>query len=142
MTTMQLATANHGPSVISPDASLEAVEQEITTLAAHLNAATYRFLTLIADFDRRCGWDGFGIRSCAHWLNWKCGIGLVAGREKLRVAHALEHLPRISDAMRRGTLSYAKVRAMTRVATADNEEFLLTIAQNGTATHLERVVQH
>ncbi len=82
------------------------------------------------------------MRTCAHWLNWKCGIGLVAAREKLRVAHALEHLPLNSQAMRCGALSYAKVRAMTRVATPENEEFLLTIAHNGTASHVETVVQH
>ena len=66
---------------IDPRAVSE-LEAEITTLAAHLNAASYRFLVLSADFDRREGWGGFGIRSCAHWLNWKCGLGLTAAREK------------------------------------------------------------
>jgi hypothetical protein len=122
--------------------SVEDLEAEITTLAAHLNAATYRFLALIADFDRREGWGGWGVRSCAHWLSWKCSLGLCAAREKLRVAHALECLPLIADAMQRGTLSYAKVRAMTRIATKDNERFLLTIAENGTATHVETTVRH
>lgn len=46
---------------------------QITLLAAQINAATYRFLKLVAEFDRRCGWSGAGVRSCAHWLNWKCG---------------------------------------------------------------------
>jgi hypothetical protein len=32
-------------------------------------------------------------QSCAHWLNWQCGLALGAAREKLRVAHALEQLP-------------------------------------------------
>ena len=41
---------------------------EIATLAAHLHAATYRLLTLIADFDRLRGWRPGGHRSCAHWL--------------------------------------------------------------------------
>ena len=27
--------------------------------------------------------------SCAHWLNIYCGIGMVAAREKVRVAHAI-----------------------------------------------------
>jgi hypothetical protein len=68
---------------------VDALEREITTLAAHINAATYRLLRLIAEFDRREGWTGWGILSCAHWLNWKCGIGLNAAREKVRVAGAL-----------------------------------------------------
>jgi hypothetical protein len=136
--TALVATAHF--RIVQP--TVEELEVEITTLAAHLNAATYRFLVLIADFDRRGGWSGWGVRSCAHWLNWKCGVGLVAAREKLRVAHALETLPLIAQAMERGTLSYAKVRAMTRIADQENERFLLTIAENGTAVHVETIVRH
>ncbi len=66
---------------------------------------------------------------------------MVAAREKIRVARALEALPGISDAMRSGVLSYSKVRAMTRIATPANEPALLAIALNGTATHVERVSQ-
>jgi hypothetical protein len=122
--------------------TIEQLEAEITTLGAHLNAGTYRFLVLIGEFDQREGWGGWGIRSCAHWLNWKCGLGLGAAREQLRVAGALRSLPRISEAMRAGRLSYTKVRAMTRVATAENEHVLLKIAENGTASHIETVVRH
>lgn len=136
---MSNASDTHGDATaLSP----EALEAEITTLAAHLNAGTFRFLALIADFDTREGWGGWGIRSCAHWLNWKCGIGLNAAREQLRVAHALRCLPHVSEAMRQGRLSYTKVRAITRVATADNEQCLLAIARNGTASHVETVVRH
>jgi hypothetical protein len=89
---------------------------EITTLAGHLNAANARMLALIAELDRRKGWAEWGVKSCAHWLNWKCGIDLGAAREKVRVARALELLPEITAAMAEGRISYAKVRAMTRVA--------------------------
>jgi hypothetical protein len=122
--------------------TIQELEAEITTLGAHLNAGTHRFLILIGEFDRREGWGGWGIRSCAHWLNWKCGLGLGAAREQLRVASALPHLPGISDAMRSGRLSYTKVRAMTRIATPENECALLSIAENGTASHIETVVRH
>jgi len=121
--------------------SLEVLELELTTLAGHLNAGNYRFLRLLGEFDRREGYAGFGIASCAHWLSWKCSIGLVAAREKVRVARALETLPLISEAMRVGKLSYCKARAITRVATAENESLLLSIAENGTVTHVERTVR-
>jgi Domain of unknown function (DUF222) len=96
--------------------SLANLRDEITTLAGHLNAANHRFLMLIAEFDRREGWTDGSTHSCAHWLNWKCGIALGAAREKVRVAHALQDLPRISAAMECGQLSYSKVRELTRVA--------------------------
>jgi hypothetical protein len=117
------------------------IENEITELAAHIHAATYRLLELIREFDEREGWGGPGLRSCAHWLNWKIGLSIGAAREKVRVAHALKGLPRTSDAFRRGTISFSKVRAMTRVATPENERYLLMIARHGTASHMERLVR-
>ncbi len=115
--------------------------EQITTLAGHLNAANARFLALIAELDRRRGWAEWGVKSCAHWLNWKCGFGLGSAREKLRVAHGLTKLPRIATAMAEGRLSYAKVRELTRVATPDNEDYLLNIALHGTASHVEELVR-
>ena len=114
---------------------------EITTLAGHLNAAQARFLALIAELDRRQGWAEWGVKSMAHWLNWKCSISLGAAREKVRVARALESLPKVAAAMADGRLSYFKVREMTRVADASNEDYLLNIALCGTASHVERVAR-
>ena len=106
-----------------------------------MNAASYRWLMLIAEFDRREGWADGSTPSCAHWLGWKCGIDAGAAREKVRVARALEGLPLISAAMARGALSYSKVRALTRVATAETEDTLLMIALYGTANHVETLVR-
>ena len=114
---------------------------EITTLAGHLNAGNARFLSLIAELDRRRGWAEWGVKSCAHWLNWKCGITLGAAREKVRAARALDGLPRIAAEMTAGRLSYFKVRELTRVATPANEDYLLNIALHGTASHVESVVR-
>jgi Domain of unknown function (DUF222)/HNH endonuclease len=127
-----------------PFASLsnDELEDQITELTGHLNAANYRWLMLIAEFDQRCGWGGAKIHSCAHWLNYKCGLNLGAAREKVRVAHALISLPKISASMARGELSYSKVRALTRVADEITEEPLLNIALHGTAHHVETLVRH
>jgi hypothetical protein len=120
---------------------LDQLEAEITELAGHFNAAEHRWLTLVAEFDRRNGWSDGACHSCAHWLNFKCGLALGAAREKVRVAHALETLPKIAGAMSRGELSYSKARALTRIATAEIEDYLLSIALHGTAEHVERLVQ-
>jgi hypothetical protein len=122
-------------------AATEVLESQITELAAHIHAATYRLLTLIRELDHREAWADQGLRSCAHWLNWKCGTGLGAGREKVRVAKALEPLPKISQAFSEGIISYSKVRAMTRIATPENETDLLNVALHGTAAHVEKLVR-
>jgi hypothetical protein len=130
------------PSPITPpdDAELERLGDEIAELAAHVHAATYHLLVRLHEFDERCGWSG-GFKSCAHWLSWRTGIAPGAAREKVRVARALVRLPLLSEAMRRGELSFAKVRAATRVATLDNEQHLLELGRHGTAAHMEKVVR-
>ena len=122
-------------------ATLAALEAQITELAGQLNAAEYRWLLLIAEFDRLEGWSDGRLRSCAHWLNFKCGLNLGAAREKVRVAHALAGLPKIAAAMARGELSYSKVRAVSRVACEATEETFLMIALHGTAHHVEKLVR-
>jgi len=49
--------------------SMQELRAQITELAGHLNAAHYRWLLLIAEFDRREGWSDGSTQSCAHWLN-------------------------------------------------------------------------
>jgi hypothetical protein len=95
---------------------------------------------MLRDFDEQGGWNG-GFRSCAHWLHWRAGIDLGAAREKVRVARALAALPLVSESMRRGEVSYAKVRALTRIATSATEEELLHFARAGTASHVEKLVR-
>ena len=119
----------------------EALGNRISELSAHLNAAKAQLLELIAEFDACGGWADEGCLTCAHWLNWKCGVSTTAAREQVRVARALRELPQIHDAFARGVISYSKVRAMTRVATPDSEEYLLMLAEHGTAAHIERIVR-
>ena len=128
-----LATPNH-------TAELDRLGDQIAELSAHLEAATARLLDLIREFDARGGWNT-GFRSCAAWLSWRIGLDLGAARERVRVARALETLPLLAEALARGELSYAKVRAITRVATPETEERLLGVGRAGTAAHVERIVR-
>jgi len=121
-------------------AELERLGDEIAELSAHLDAATARLLDLIREFDVRGGWNN-GFRSCAAWLSWRVGFAPGAAREHVRVARALGTLPRLSHALARGELSYAKVRELTRVATPETEERLLAVGRAGTAEHVERIVR-
>ncbi|MGH7353322.1 MAG: DUF222 domain-containing protein [Candidatus Rokuibacteriota bacterium] len=135
-----VSQALHVLATPQPVAELERLGEEIAELSAHLDAATARLLDLIRDFDERGGW-GHGFRSCAAWLSWRVGLDPGAAREKVRVARALGTLPLLAQALARGELSYAKVRALTRVATPETEERLLAVGRAGTAEHVERIVR-
>jgi len=137
---VQTATVTSLSDTQSPLSEAEQLGEQITELCSYIYAAESRLLTLIREFDDRQYWAKLGFHSCAHWLNFKCGIGMNAAREKVRVAKALGALPKIDKGFSRGELSYSKVRAMTRIANEASEDYLLMIAKHGTAHHVEKLV--
>ena len=72
------------------------------------DALHYRAMKLLAEFDRRSGWEDTGFSSTAEWLAWRIGIKPGAARERLRTALALEQLPLTAQAMKNGELSFTK----------------------------------
>jgi hypothetical protein len=119
--------------------SVEELGQEIAELALHIDAATHRLLECVRRFDEEKGWAEEGAVSCAHWLAWRIGLDPTTAREKVRVARALGTLPAIDGALKVGKLSYAKVRALTRIATPASEATLLELALVATGAELERL---
>ena len=91
---------------------LEQLEAEITELAGNLAAAECRWLLLIAEYDRRGGYEEWGCRTCAQWLSWHCGLDIRAAQERVR-SSALEEAAADHAEFGAGKLSYSKVRAMT-----------------------------
>src|SRR3982751_6334751 len=118
---------------------LESLGESIAEQAANLDAAMHRLLTDLRRFDAGGGWYQQGAMTCAHWLSWRVGWELATAREHVRVAQRLAELPLIDDSLRRGEMSYSKVRAMTRVATPANEARLLDEARLCTAAQLEKI---
>ncbi len=73
--------------------------------AGQIAAAHAELLAWIAEFDRREGWAGPGLLSCAHWLSWQIGLSPGAAREQVRVARRLRELPALAAAFAAGALS-------------------------------------
>ncbi|WP_419947833.1 DUF222 domain-containing protein [Candidatus Palauibacter sp.] len=120
-------------------AASDPLGDEIAELCAHIDAGQYRLLTLLHVFDREERWSGW--RSCAHWLSWRTGISTGPARERVRVARRLASLPLTAAEMKKGRLSWSKVRALTRIATPENEERLVDFALRHTASQVERFVR-
>ena len=127
-------------AAVESDARIERMDR-VAVLFGEITAATREFLAALAQLDRHRDWEKEGFGSCAEWLAWRIGITRGTANEKVRAARALENLPLISEAMARGALSFSKVRAITRVATPDNEADLLEFALAGSAANLERLVR-
>lgn len=117
----------------------ERLEADLVAHAAAESAGLARVLATLREFDHREGWAAWECRSAAHWMSWKCGLSLPAGTERVRVAHALGSLPLVEASFAAGRLSYSKVRAITRVATAADEASWVSIAEYATAAQIDRL---
>lgn len=112
---------------------------ELGTSASAIAAATARFLSLVAELVVRRVWADQGASSPGEWLSWKLGIAPSTAREQVRVAVRLRTLPKVAGRFSAGTLSYSKVRAVTRTALSDDEDLLLRWADHATAAQLETI---
>jgi len=115
---------------------IEALDERILNLCTRINAATYELLVMIREFDERGGYLKWGLDCTSKWLAWRCDLSMATAREKVRVAQALKHLPLVSATFSTGELSYSKVRSLTRVANAGNEEDLVAFALRNTTRHV------
>jgi Domain of unknown function (DUF222)/HNH endonuclease len=122
------------------DLTIDELRDQVAELASHIYAGTCRWLRLVGELDARGSFADSGTGSCAEWLAWRCALSQRAAREHVRVARRLRELPLTEAAFARGELSYAKVRALTRVADSESEEELLGLAYALTAAQLDRVV--
>src|SRR5437879_4742251 len=127
---------------VDDPAALDTAElaHELVDLDTRLAVLTARWLALVAEFDRRDGWRADGQLSCVDWLVWRCGMSRRTAFERVRVAHELKRRPEVRERFEAGALSYSKVRAITRVAGADEDtdRCLLDLAEVGTAADLAR----
>lgn len=135
MSTYSPGSAADSASADQP--SIDELDAAICALARQMNAETYRMLALVRDFDDRFGWAKWSFRNCAEWLAWRCGLSLSAAREKVRTAQALRRMPAIAAAFADGSLSYSKVRALTRVVHEHDEDLLLAYALQASAVEVE-----
>ncbi len=136
-----VAVEEPAPDPFAPPAEDGELEAFIARTASVLARARRGMLKALARFDRLGLAQRGGFLSTAQWLSWRCGVGPGAAREQVRVARALESLPRIDAAFAAGKLSYSKVRALTRVARPETEDLLLQLAQNTSAGQLDVVVR-
>ncbi|MCB9574073.1 MAG: HNH endonuclease [Kofleriaceae bacterium] len=82
----------------------------------------------------------FGYASLHEYLERTLGYGPRAARERLRVASALQVLPRTAAALARGEHSYSAVRELTRGVREDTERVWLDAATGKTVHEIETLV--
>jgi hypothetical protein len=118
---------------------LTELADKIAESSLRIDVAKHAMLTHLRTFDAHDGGSGMGFISTAMWLSWRIGIGPGAAREHVRVARVLGELPLVDATFAAGKLSYAKVRAITRVATPETEQDFIDVAMHATASQIEKL---
>lgn len=117
------------------------LRQAVIHMAACINFADWQFIKLVAEMDRTRAWRYGGFCSLVNWLDYHCGLGTLAARERIRIGRNLTRLPHIDEAFHRGEINYSKVRAVTRVANGETDRMMLALAKSSSANELERLVR-
>ena len=85
-------------------------------------------------------WRQYGYASLLEYMELEMGYSPRAALERLRVAKAIEELPKIGEAMTQGDLSFSGARELTRVATAETEQEWLEAAEDKNLREVEEIV--
>jgi len=121
--------------------SIDELADGICLRAGRIAAAEAELLAWVGEFDERGGWGGVGMLSCAQWLSWKIGLAPGAARERVRVARQLRELPVVAQAFGQGLMSWSQVRAITRVARADDGIDWVDVARSTSGAQIEKLVR-
>ncbi len=105
---------------------------------ARVSGVQRELLSLIAEVDRREAWRDSGARDAAHWVSMRYGISGWKAHRWIAAAHALESLPRISNAFARGEVGIDKVVELTRFASAKTEAGLISWAKRVSVAAIRR----
>jgi hypothetical protein len=101
--------------------NLGEVTDALDRATATMAAASAEALRAVAEVDRQGLWRRDGATSATSWLAGRYGLAWGTAREWVRVAHALESLPRIARAYAEARLSWDQLRPLTRFATPETE---------------------
>lgn len=94
-----------------------------------INRSQHRLICLAASFASSDEWIHDGYNTAAHWIADHLDVCVATAREWIRVGRKLIELPDLEHAFSTGTLSYSKVRTLSRIATPDTVQELIDIAQ-------------
>ena len=120
--------------------AVTALRSELIEIGRQWGSSQHRLVQIALAVDRSGCWAADGATSAASWIAGQLDVEACTVREWLRVGRTLERLPGVAARFEAGVLSFAKVRVLTRVATADTEAELIELAESVPAGSLHRAI--
>jgi len=113
----------------------------IEQLSALSCATTVEMLAVIAAADAAEDWRVDGTTDMASWLAMALRLSVGTARTWVRVARALEELPRLRALFADGTISWDQIAAATTFATPELDEWLAEILPTMNAAQVEALAR-
>jgi Domain of unknown function (DUF222)/HNH endonuclease len=125
------------PATVSrrTEALVASVAQHHRAISAHQR----RLLADVAELDRRKAWRVDGATSMVSWLVQRCAVTATTAREWVTAAGALESLPKISDALAQGKLSFDQIKPLVEVAKPETDADLAERATRWSAKQVREL---
>jgi hypothetical protein len=104
-----------------------------------ISAHHSQLLAAVVELDRRKAWRVDGATSMVAWLVQQCGVAAVTAREWVTAATKLQELPKISDALSQGKLSFDQVKPLVEVAKPETDAKLAEQATHWSAKQVREL---
>jgi hypothetical protein len=125
------------PATVSrrTDALVASVTQHHKAMSAHQS----QLLSAVAELDQRKAWRVDGATSMVSWLVQRCAVTASTARDWVTAAGRLESLPKISDALAQGKLSFDQVKPLVDVAKPESDAKLAEEATHWSAKQVREL---
>jgi hypothetical protein len=114
----------------------------VASVAQHhraISAHQSQLLAAVVELDRRKAWRVDGATSMVAWLVQRCGVAATTARDWVTAAAKLQELPKISDALSQGKLSFDQVKPLVDVAKPETDEKLAEQATHWSAKQVREL---
>ncbi|HEY1652108.1 MAG TPA: DUF222 domain-containing protein [Acidimicrobiales bacterium] len=125
-----------------PDSVSRRTDGLVTSVIQHhraISAHQSQLLAAVVELDRRKAWRVDGATSMVAWLVQQCGVAAATAREWVTAAAKLQDLPKISDALSRGKLSFDQVKPLVEVAKPETDATLAEQATHWSAKQVREL---
>ena len=117
------------------EALIASVAQHHRAISAHQS----QLLAAVTELDRRKAWRVDGATSMVAWLVQRCAVSASTARDWVTAAQKLQGLPKISDALSQGKLSFDQVKPLVEVAKPDTDATLAEQATHWSAKQVREL---
>ena len=127
-----------------PDSVSRRTDRLVASVIQHhraISAHHSQLLAAVVELDRRKAWRVDGATSMVAWLVQQCGVAAVTAREWVTAATRLQELPKISDALSQGKLSFDQVKPLVEVAKPETDAKLAEQATHWSAKQVRELFE-